>query len=309
MKKDFHYYVVYALADTAGFSPDESHTIAYASQYVDDNNEEQDIDGWVCDAFPSAVKTNGGHYRPIMTQTVSVKSLVYEIQKYVYVPFHYLPGDGDLPVKGMISAYTTTPGSRNARKLLRAALKSGDLYRIGIALHTYADTWVHQGFTGYEEDLNSVFSWSDPYRAIVPNIGHADVGNAPDEISDTWKDHRFSGVARTVDNRERALEATKRIYQMLRSAKGGTKYWTDVKSDLTPLVYAEDYDDRKAKVRAFVNKPGLKYRKDEWGKAAMKGSFMGDLTAKPGFKESDWYRFQQAAKANLALTVDMLKEY
>jgi len=41
MEKDFHFYVTYALANTSGFTPEESHIIAYASQYVDDNNEKQ----------------------------------------------------------------------------------------------------------------------------------------------------------------------------------------------------------------------------------------------------------------------------
>ena len=43
MEKDFHYYVTYALANKAGFSNDDSYIIAYASQYVDDNNESQMI--------------------------------------------------------------------------------------------------------------------------------------------------------------------------------------------------------------------------------------------------------------------------
>jgi hypothetical protein len=32
---------MYALANKAGFSDDDSHIIAYSSQYVDDNNESQ----------------------------------------------------------------------------------------------------------------------------------------------------------------------------------------------------------------------------------------------------------------------------
>jgi hypothetical protein len=309
MKKDFHFYVIYALADTAGFSPEESHTIAYASQYVDDNNDQQDIDGCIFDQFPAAIKTDDGFFRPIMTQSVSVLSLVYEIQKYVYVPFHFMPGDAEHAADGTSNKYVTTPDSPNARKLLGAALKSGDLYRIGIALHTYADTWSHQNFTGYEEDHNSVFSWSDPYRAIVPNIGHADVGHAPDEISDDWHDHRQRGDARNIVNRTRALDAVKHIYQALRSATGGTRYWTEVKRDLTKLVEAEDYDDRVARVRGHVDNPDLKYEKHAWVRSAIRGQTIGDLKGKPGFKQSDWYRFQQAAKANLALTVDMLKSY
>jgi hypothetical protein len=41
MEKDFHFYLIYALAETAGFADDEAFTVAYASQFVDDNNEKQ----------------------------------------------------------------------------------------------------------------------------------------------------------------------------------------------------------------------------------------------------------------------------
>ena len=67
MQKDFHYYVTYALAKTAGFSPEESEIIAYSSQLVDDNNEGQFPDRGKEPQFPSQIKINNGFYRPIMT--------------------------------------------------------------------------------------------------------------------------------------------------------------------------------------------------------------------------------------------------
>ncbi len=75
MEKDFHYYVTYALANKAGFSNDDSSIIAYASQYVDDNNEHQYPRKDGPPQFPFAIKSNGGFFRPIMTQSMSVKSL------------------------------------------------------------------------------------------------------------------------------------------------------------------------------------------------------------------------------------------
>jgi hypothetical protein len=176
MEKDFHFYVTYALANKAGFSDDDSHIIAYSSQYLDDNNESQYPRKGGPPQFPFGIKANGGFFRPIMTQSMSVKSLVYEIQKFVYVPFHFLPGDTNQPINGQHSRYSTTPDSPNARNLLRAALATNNPYRVGIAVHTFSDTWSHQNFTGYEEDWNSVFHWRNPFRALAPNIGHADVG-------------------------------------------------------------------------------------------------------------------------------------
>jgi len=215
MEKDFHFYVTYALANKAGFSSDESYIIAYASQYVDDNNESQYPRKDGPPQFPFGIKTNGGFYRPIMTQSMSVKSLVYEIQKFVYVPFHFLPGDNIRSIKGVHNKYSTTPDSQNARKLLKTALKTCDLYRIGIAIHTFADTWSHQNFTGYEEDWNSVFHWRNPFRSLALNIGHADVGHLPDEISTTWNDYRFDKPYRKRNNQKIAIQACKRIFQEL----------------------------------------------------------------------------------------------
>ena len=310
MEKDFHFYVTYALANTSGFTPEESHIIAYASQYVDDNNEQQYPEKDGKQQFPSQIRINGGHFRPIMTQTISVKSLVYEIQKFIYVPFHFLPGDNSQPIAGKSNRYSTTPNSSNAQKLLKAALNSGDLYRIGIAIHTFADTWSHQNFTGYEEDWNSVFVWHSPYRAVVPNIGHADVGHSPDEISSEWKDYRFERHERKINNRNRALEATKIIYQALRSAKKGTSYWTDVKRGFKRIIDAEDYDDRIDKVKEYVNHPDLYYEKNKWvDEAIKKDEGKDELTACPDFEDTNWFKFQQAAKANLAFVIDMLKEY
>jgi len=36
MQIDMHFYGVYALARAAGLNPEEAHTVAYASQFVDD---------------------------------------------------------------------------------------------------------------------------------------------------------------------------------------------------------------------------------------------------------------------------------
>jgi hypothetical protein len=310
MEKDFHFYVTYALAHKAGFTPEESHIIAYASQYVDDNNERQHPGKGGKQQFPSEIRLNGGHFRPIMTQTISVKSLVYEIQKFVYVPFHFLPGDNGPPIGGKSNRYSTRPNSGNAQKLLKAALNSGNPYRIGIAVHTFADTWSHQNFTGYQEDWNSVFTWRSPYTLLVPNIGHADAGHHPDEISFEWKDHRLERSKRKINNRKRALDATQVIYQALRRAKKGASYWTSVKKDFKGIIDAEDYDDRIDKVREYVNRSDLYYEKNKWvDEAVLKDEEKDELTACPSFEDTHWFKFQQAAKANLAFVVDMLKEY
>ncbi len=135
----------------------------------------------------------------------ATKSLDIMVQKYVYIPFHFLPGDKTVDIDGKINAFSTTPHSENAKILLGNALKSENPYLIGIALHTFADTWSHQNFTAFQEDWNSVYPGYNIFKRLVPNIGHAEAGHSPDVISETWTDHRF-GIQ--VQNWERALTAT-----------------------------------------------------------------------------------------------------
>lgn len=308
MEKDFHFYVTYALANKAGFSNDDAYIIAYSSQYVDDNNESQYPRKGGPPQFPFGIRTNGGFFRPIMTQSMSVKSLVYEIQKFVYVPFHFLPGDSNQPIDGAYSRYSTTPDSQNARKLLRTALATNDPYRVGIAAHTFADTWSHQNFTGYEEDWNSVFHWRNPFRALAPNIGHADVGHLADEISTTWNDYRLDKPHRKRNNRKTALQACKRIFQEFRTARKGDTYWSYVEKDFRRIINSEDYDDRIDKVKGFLNRD-LGYNRDEWVDEAVKDREGEDLLASADFENTHWYKFQLAAKAHLVMVMDMLKRY
>lgn len=308
MEKDFHFYVTYALANTAGFDHDDSYIIAYSSQYVDDNNESQYPREDAPPQFPFGIATDNGFFRPIMTQSASVKSLVYEIQKFVYVPFHFLPGDNNQPIDGENNKYTTTPDSTNGVNLMKKALKSGNPYRIGIGIHTFADTWSHQNFTGYEEKWNSVFSWRNPFRSVAPNIGHADVGHLPDEISTTWNDYRFDKPYRKRNNRDNALQACKRIYQLLRSHIKGDTYWTDVKNEFKNIVNAEDYDDRVDKVHALVNRD-LTYDRNQWVHEAIMDPKHESLKASPNFEQTHWYRFQIAAKEHLVTVMEMLKGY
>ena len=309
MEKDFHFYVTYALAAKAGYNNEDSNIIAYASQYVDDNNESQYPKKGGLPQFPFGIKFQDGFFRPIMTQSMSVKSLVYEIQKFVYIPFHFLPGDNNQPIDKKHNKYSTTPDSKNARHLLRKALSSGNLYWIGIALHTFADTWSHQNFTGYEEDWNSVFSWRNPFRALAPNIGHADTGHLPDEICATWNDYRFAKAQRKIDNRKRALHACKRIFQELRTARKGNLYWSYVAKDFKKIIYADDYDDRIDKIKNYLNNASLKYKKNKWLDDAVQDREGEILYAADNFETTHWYKFQLAAKAHLAEVMDMLKIY
>ncbi len=306
MEKDFHYYLIYSMA--ALTQQPDAEIIAYASQFVDDNNERQfTLEEEKKIPFPSKIPANGGNYYPIMTQSMSPKSLDMYVQKYVYVPFHFLPGDDNVVIKNSRNKLNTTPNSINARKLMDAALKSNNPYRLGITLHTYADTWSHQNFTGLREDWNSVYPWYNIFKSLVPNIGHAEVGHSPDMIPETWTDHRLH---QKIVNEKRAIDAIRAIYQRLRKKSGNGPLWGDVRLKYLKLLRIHRYGDRVKAIVAFTKgEAGVdipKYEREKWiGEALLKKE--GEETRmKSNFERSHWHHFHLAAKDHFSQALTLI---
>jgi hypothetical protein len=306
MEHDFHYDLIYSIAKMTCFP--NADIIAYSSQYVDDNNRKQYFRDGKEALFPRKIRTNGGSFHPIMTQTISTKALDPMVQRCVYVPFHFLPGDNTLEIDGKTNAFSTTPNSENARTLIRKALDSGNPYLIGIALHTFADTWSHQNFTGFDEEWNSVFREKSIFRRLPPNIGHAEVTHTPDVISAIWIDHRIN---EKIENWIRALKATGEIYKTLRKISGKGPNWTDIKSDYRQIMKASDKRERIEKINDLLKENKLdsvpNYSEDKWLDAALNRSH-SPIEAKRGFYDSEWYHFQQAAKIHFATVMNLIKE-
>ena len=86
----------------------------------------------------------------------------------VWLPFHFLPGNGSDPAPTQPPIYRSAdefisrcicrPNSPPARDLMRAVIERQDrpyaLHRLGVAAHVFADTWAHQGFVGYQHPVN-----------------------------------------------------------------------------------------------------------------------------------------------------------
>jgi len=306
MEKDFHYFITYSIAKLTGY--DAADIIAYSSQFVDDNNEGQFTIDQEEASFPEKIPANGGYYYPIMTQSLSPRSLDTYVQKYVYMPFHFLPGDNNIEIKKKKNPLSTTPNSQNAKALLKAALESSNPYQIGIALHTFADTWSHQNFTGLQESWNAVYPWYNVFKSIVPNIGHAEAGHSPDVISEDWIDYR---IDKKVNNRERTLEATKEMYKALRENSGKGPDWSRIEKDYEKIIVTFGYDERIEKVAELLQNKRSgsipNYSKDDWIDAALNKTGAG-ITMSAGFMTTDWYKFHQAAKSHFAVVMNLIKE-
>lgn len=336
MKLDFHFYLVYALAERSGFNrrtdggEREAWIMAYASQYVDDNDDgqvvgsaeegepieeaggetegatglHQEVDRY--QKFPWAVRARktGNFFRPVMTQTVSLSSFLPMFQRYLFAAFHFLPGDREkIPfIRGRRNPWSTTAHSKNAVTVLKDALESDDPYRIGAALHTFADTWSHQNFSGFHDDWNGGSGFSP-----LPDIGHAEVGEQPDLISERWKDRRLD---MEIVNRDRAREALKAIFEWLSAyGDGGRHSWEEVAEEMEWLLRARDQDERIERVKGLYPGENLDYDRKQWIEEALEfDPESGEVVAKEAFLSSHWYRFQCAVQKQLARTLSLFPE-
>ncbi|MBD3182053.1 hypothetical protein GF312_07165 [Candidatus Poribacteria bacterium] len=192
MQRDFHFYCIAVLANAAGFSSRDALTIAYASQYVDDSTESELME----------LNTEHGDMKfdPVRSAHIGLQSLDWSVQKRIYMPFHFLPSKPFRPPEQF--SYMTEEGSEFALNLLDEAIKEPmdnykrRLCRIGIAIHTYADSWSHQHFSGRRNPENNVENieifdekekkykkllWGNFYLDFAPQIGHAEAGLLVDQ--------------------------------------------------------------------------------------------------------------------------------
>ena len=159
MQIDFHYCCIKVLALAAGFPEAEADIIAYASQYVDDATEHKPIKIDGVPSLAAPLMTSDG-FDPTCTAHAGIQYLTAmerDVQRKVYIPFHFLPAE---PYEaGVLYDYRVVPSGAIARRLLDeglAALRSASgkqerrraLIKTGIALHSFADTWSHQRFSG-----------------------------------------------------------------------------------------------------------------------------------------------------------------
>ena len=240
MKIDFHYYCVAILARAAGFNSEDALTIAYASQYVDHSTESE--------LMPLDIKGSNLKFDPVRTAydllkpKQGLKALSWSAQKRIYIPFHFIPSKPFDPSKRKSFTFRTERASQFGRELLDEAAKEENhkrrLCRIGVALHTYADSWSHADFSGIEDPVENNVSgihlwdrakegWTHPKIENVgldalPEIGHAEAGFFPDLSYQKWRCTVLrTGTPRPKrfvvqrDNIKAFLQAAENIYAQL----------------------------------------------------------------------------------------------
>ena len=232
MNLEFHYYATTALALRAGYSADDAHRIGRSAEHVD-----QALDAYLIEDSEAGTGEDA--------RTEQTQNYVFWDEKVfrdIYLPFHFIPGDEAKArkerVDGESNPWIVTPDSPIAREILIAALRSGNPYRIGIALHAYADTWAHQNFTGRTERINEVKPGSP-----LPAAGHLQALTSPDQATELWEDPRL--FKPEVDNRDRFLAAARMIYRYLRTAlRRDFEDEVLVVGELAEMWERRDLDDR-----------------------------------------------------------------
>ncbi len=165
MQIDFHHGVTYVVARLAGFQHQDAQVIAYSAQYVDDATNAGII------RFNNGTEFNHVSSAHKFLDYRNFRELAHH---QVWIPFHFLPGNGGLPanqspVGSFIDKLICRPNSYVAQEMVTACITAKfhsaqpsdgaspsphSLYRLGITMHVYADTWAHQGFAGINHQVN-----------------------------------------------------------------------------------------------------------------------------------------------------------
>jgi len=295
MQKDFHYYCVGILARAAGFNTRDALIIAYASQYVDDSTESKPI------KLKDEESKTEFLFDPVRTAHTGLKASKWSIHKRVFIPFHFIPPEGFTYTEPASYFYTppnfvTRSNSHFANKILRNASRERNekrrLCRIGIALHTFADTWSHTGFSGrnskVENSVKNIHIWdrNEWHKETVTDkiiesitdifageVGHCEAGYLPDLSFLRWKyKNPSNNLTIEYDNHRKFYDAARIIYDKLCCIKKAYTLekipWNDIKNTISELfAYRGSLGVKISffeKVNMYLNDDLLEERCTKW---------------------------------------------
>lgn len=323
MQKDFHYCAMYVLAVEAGFTRSDAAIIAYASQYVDDATEGEPV-----------ALSGGQIFDAVRTAHVGLQSFDWDVQKKIYMPFHFLPNVVRREHRRRFS-YVTRPARLDAEPRCLAQLlfdQAADepdtrlrLVRLGVALHAVADTFAHCGFSGRQGSENDVeaietardgggwdLHWLQSATDVLrPRIGHAEAQSYPDEPFRTWRYRNGAGRPVVRDNGKLFRAAAGVVLTLLKRASGaalpaGQTLACPRRVDELLRCASDETGRCRQWQRSDPSMPP--YDPEAWRSAALGGDVRWDraarprqarmlarVAAKPGFERSLWALFHRAA--------------
>ncbi|HHY27771.1 MAG TPA: hypothetical protein GX523_13700 [Desulfitobacterium dehalogenans] len=247
MKKDAHFYAVLALSRACGFKKKSANRIAYASQFVDDAKINliflQNIaQNEVLDSVENTpaffnIATCHSYFR--------IDTFNYEAMVNNTTAFHFVPGCSGKRFTKKLRCKEESPIILD---ILAEAFQEDNLIKFGMVLHSFADTFSHQGFSGMLSKVNAINNcqvqtflslrhrehltdflrdlggekFEKYFDRVMPAYGHAQAMDFPDLPYLVWSyeydhsdDFRGSHKRVEVDNRERYQRAFLKIKQHL----------------------------------------------------------------------------------------------
>lgn len=342
----FHYFVIKILAEKAGFNPTEAQIIAYASQYVDDAVEHKEIKVnnleklQLSNSFKSK-RINGDMFNPICTAHEGlsyINCMDKNAQMYIYISFHFLPPEQYLNVDDF--SYVVQPDGKLANELINTARTAWqndrsvkNLIKLGVILHSYADTWAHSNFSGRhgnENDIDEIIKIIDGkaktdgkhwLRNLLPDVGHAEADIYPDLTNLIWN-ARFADRRLTDrDNSKFFLDSAKAIYNNLIACTNEPDRWDDFSNDLLNYLKTDKDDDsyNSSLVTAYKYFPDIafSYSKEEWRRSALSGIYynwkskdFNDNKFEYQYfigTNNNWFLFHEAAFEQRAFILNSIK--
>ncbi|MFO7889147.1 MAG: DUF6765 family protein [bacterium] len=247
MEKSSHYYAVLALSRICGMKKYVALRLAYASQYVDDAKINH-LGFEKPKVTDELFEERDGKQILVNVATCHsyfmIKTLNYQAMINNTAAFHFVPGcKGKVFTKKMRCA----ADSKVINKIITKSYKA-EPEQFGMLLHTYADTFAHQGFSGLiskENDIEKLkgkpldVNWKTKgikllkwftkkkfdlyFDKIMPAYGHGQAAMNPDTPYLKWSyefdpSDTFKGLAyekSKVDNKKRFTLAFKKIKEKI----------------------------------------------------------------------------------------------
>lgn len=300
MQKDFHYCMIKLLSEKAGFKHDEAQVIAYASQYVDDAVEHKEImiDGLPQLDYPRIRQDS--YFDPVCTAHRGIQYITginKDIQRKVYISFHFIPSiqyDGS----GRYD-YRVAPNSKFAKDIVLMAVKelkevegnerTQKLIKLGIALHSFADTWSHQRFSGrhsskdnnierinlFEDGEWKSLSHLQQFKLnIIPDVGHSEAWYYPDFSHLKWKyEHDYTGIEYERNNIDISLEAAETIFRILCEVTGEKRNWKEYVEKIKECLSLQTDSIKKkfTNYKRLFPEIDFSYDEEDWRNQSLKG--------------------------------------
>lgn len=311
MDIEYHYYITYLIALACGFKIHEAYIIAYSSQMVDDN----DIKYTIYDRYNKKIL-----YKNLIPSITEKNINLYKLEK-VLIPFHFLP---DVKINNIRKdkikhKFNTIKNSKLAQFILTNALKSKNLYWIGIATHAFVDTWAHQNFIGKNSNYNA---FNNTLAKLLPNIAHLDALDKPDLVGLIWKDTRLKNEK--INNVKRFLEASIMLTKLYLNFT--QRYNPNMNKFLLTLKLVmsnnekNNYIDVKIMKSTRIKKYNklaktisnfdiLNYQKNYWRDEFSTKINNKNYSLKSNlyFKLTNWFKFQESIKLHYNFTLQALK--